>query len=42
MVAEFKGIIHGLNKQVEETADMQEQSEDNFRGHITELEKEVQ
>ena len=42
VVAEFKGIIHGLNKQVEETADMQEQSEDNFRGHITELEKEVQ
>ena len=42
MVAEFKGLIHGLNKQVEEKADKQEQSEDNFRGHITELEKEVQ
>ena len=42
MVAEFKGIIHGLNEQVEETATKQEQWEDNFRGHITELEKEVQ
>jgi len=38
----IKGLIHGLNKQVEETADKQEQSEDNFRGHITELEKVVQ